>query len=287
MSGLFPHVIMMYQYLSFVLTIHHIDKNTASKMTPNLKVARKVVVLCIAIAVAIAALTTCDYATTATARRMMNVVLQTDTKRSKCMISSCGSDGVGHQLEAKLSCIATAAALAEELEYIHTPMTIAEHGVDPKPFEALVGIPAQHNNNSTRFDYQNRPRSAIGNCMTVPFESETRNEDCQKHSDSTVFVSDNCWDFFYCELEKGDPKIKKRMEEALAQVAAAYMQKNQKQPRTPNDPLSVVVHMHRGDGKRTHSGYYANLIRGLVDASTQQDDRLKIIIHTDQANATK
>jgi hypothetical protein len=50
------------------------------------------------------------------------------------LISSRGTDSVGHQLEAKISCIATvtatAATLKDELEYVHIPMySDTEHGV--------------------------------------------------------------------------------------------------------------------------------------------------------------
>jgi hypothetical protein len=53
--------------------------------------------------------------------------------------------------------------------------------------------------------------------------------------------------------------------------------------------LALVVHIRRTDsGKRKlSSAYYSHLIRQLVDASSNRDTQLSVIVHTDQARSSK
>ena len=59
--------------------------------------------------------------------------------RNECLISSFGTDGIGHQMEAKLTCIATAAAL-DGVAYVHYPLH-AGHGVTKISMWVDVGSP--------------------------------------------------------------------------------------------------------------------------------------------------
>jgi len=76
----------------------------------------------------------------------------------RCMISSQGGDGMGHQLESKLSCIAVARFLG--MEYIHNPLLGNAHGLNSTKMEDFLnlGMPYRHFNRSTK---RKEPRQTI------------------------------------------------------------------------------------------------------------------------------
>lgn len=56
----------------------------------------------------------------------------------RCAIAQRSYDGFGHQLEAKLTCIAAAHSLG--LDYVHVPFSGRAHGEDPTEAEAHMGF---------------------------------------------------------------------------------------------------------------------------------------------------
>lgn len=231
-------------------------------------------------------------------------------QQPRCLISSQGSDGLGHQLEAKLSCIATAAVLHHELEYVHTPIVSAEHGTDGTTFEQFVGIEKSltsthyavevlHLNNDTKeqkFRLQVRdPLPRVGKCRDPSwFQPEIRQEQCRNAAYSnTIFMADNCWDFFYCTLKQH--KNVTLIEEAFGRLRAGYIRQkldsdNNTSSVSELSSLKVVVHIRRTDSgrRKISSAYYSNLIRELVSASgTNGTGRLSIVVHTDQEGTSR
>ena len=59
----------------------------------------------------------------------------------KCLISQTGKDGLGHQLEGKLSCIAMASYLGHE--YVHKPFYLMAHKQNPFTMEKFFGLGTQ------------------------------------------------------------------------------------------------------------------------------------------------
>ena len=135
--------------------------------------------------------------------------------RERCLISAYGADGVGHQMEAKLSCMATAASL--NLTYVHIPMDKAEHGVNALAMERFFGLGTAVTNldyavlfnNTTMQNVKREPLPWVGKCLSTSwFDASIRQSACsQVHSATTkgvsmlpVFTADNCWDYFWCQL---------------------------------------------------------------------------------------
>jgi len=156
-------------------------------------------------------------------------------------ISSAGSDGVGHQMEAKLSCLVTAAAL--DMTYIHQPLHDLEHGTDPHAMEALFGLsrlvlsstgtssnagdggdddhllPKMRMYNETTMQRVCRkPLPWVGRCdeaswfddkLEVGTTTLEEPDDCHKDNSTTinapplsVCTHDNCWDFLWCHVDE-------------------------------------------------------------------------------------
>jgi hypothetical protein len=227
---------------------------------------------------------------------------QQSKKKNRCLISSKGSDGIGHQLESKISCIATAAALEHDLEYVHSPMASAEHGTNGTSFETFIGIQQSLPNvkvlDEQQFQIQQRePLPWVGKCREPSwFQPEIRQAQCQNASATTVFVADNCWDYFYCALKR-DENVTVPMEHAFVRLRAGYMGIRRESNAVTTSSiteqatriLTLVVHIRRTDSgrRKLSSSYYSHLIRQLVDASPNGDMQLSVIVHTDQAKSSK
>ena len=105
--------------------------------------------------------------------------------RRQCLISARGSDGIGHQLEAKISCIATAAALADlGVQYVHFPLANAEHGVKSHELAVIEDI-----FNLTRFGSldpatlqvaKREPLPWVGHCDERSWFDDIKNKTCSK-----------------------------------------------------------------------------------------------------------
>lgn len=210
-------------------------------------------------------------------------------QQPQCRISSRGSDGVGHQLEAKLSCIATAAAL-DDLQYVHSPMTSAEHATNPFEFEDFLGLQKSYQGLEAVHDAvlvdgnplirERSPLPRVGTCREASwFNADRRIPQCRNATPGTVFLADNCWDFFYCSLKRGDNVTE--MQKVLDVLSKGYATRHHGFSR-----LTAVVHIRRADSrKRQSSGtFYTRLIQELVDAA---DQHLQVIVHTDEKNPSR
>jgi hypothetical protein len=222
------------------------------------------------------------------------------TTQNYCLISSWGSDGIGHQLEAKISCIATAAVL-DDLRYVHSSMNQSEHGTNSIDFEDFVGLQHSFSNMKPSIIHdgppQNNmvlvPRKPLPNCGECRgarswFDADIRKRECQNASSgAVVFSADNCWDFFYCQLKKADNATIATLETAVLQVLNKGYRERHKNPFPDHHQLlTVVVHIRRGDSRRRKMGsaFYSNVISQLMDAA---GGNLRIVIHTDAQGATR
>tara|TARA_B110001452_G_scaffold152919_1_gene127240 strand:- start:149 stop:1267 length:1119 start_codon:yes stop_codon:yes gene_type:complete len=204
----------------------------------------------------------------------------------------------GHQLDAKLSCVAVAAALG--LDYVHVPFrsTSTKPGKptvywdDAKPLEGFYAFdqlyPVWRSGMRSRSRFPTSPAwwpfntgnfnsDLNGACSAAHFDQswfrlvEKGEQTCCKEY---VYSSDNCWDYFNCHADW--PGIWDRVAPRLRAHYNAVAKPDplwhtgwpttfaeaagQSGPRT-----NVVLHYRRGDVRflRLPKEYYANAIRSL------------------------
>mmetsp|Transcript_19427 Transcript_19427/g.42239 ORF Transcript_19427/g.42239 Transcript_19427/m.42239 type:complete len:392 (-) Transcript_19427:450-1625(-) len=221
-----------------------------------------------------------------------------------CVISSYGHDGIGHQMEAKLSCIAVAEVM-DNMVYAHRPMDVAQHGSNATASEMFFGIQRALSSlssavlfNKKTMNVQPRnPLPYIGQCHKASwFDEHIRIPACYKSSklnETVVFTSDNCWDYFYCELKRNPKRIKTLWQTKIAPSLKEALQDSPLLRQLTKDSLlhpsiigheklRVVAHVRRGDaGGR---GVPANLFRALINKliiAWGEGKPLDIVIHTD------
>lgn len=207
----------------------------------------------------------------------------------KCMISSRGSDGFGHQFHAKLSCMAVAETLG--MKYIHTPFKNAEHGEAGSSFNDYLGLDKIFPvlKSITNVSEQIRePVPRMGDCeeSTPSWFRDLANGRRQcAHDGKSVYTADNCWDFFYCHsvswADQWYNKVQPRVREAFLESSKAYSVDMEK--RGPNDKR-VVLHIRRGDipKQRTlQNEYYHNVIDMLKEEFEKDGNHVTFHMETD------
>jgi hypothetical protein len=139
-----------------------------------------------------------------------NLSVAFPTKKD-CFISSYSNDGIGHQMEAKISCLATALILNRKdatqgrWTYIHQPVNESQHGQDPAVMEELFGFSKIMSN---IYDPESMELSTRELAAWPPKPDEMIrifNALCPRDNATTkksiVLTADNCWDFFYSQNE--------------------------------------------------------------------------------------
>lgn len=148
-----------------------------------------------------------------------------------CLITASGTDGVGHRMEAAITCIAVAAE--QNMTYVHTPLVAIEHGEHAAVMERFFGFSKHYptvgelgltintiigatsstiiSPNTTGTDTAARARAAlvvarkplprIGSCRESRWYG-TGAKACRRDRSSTVHTADNCFDQFWCETRK-------------------------------------------------------------------------------------
>ena len=166
---------------------------------------------------------------------------------SRCMISSQGVDGIGHQTEAKFSCIASAIFL--NMTYIHIPFNKSVgHGIKEKELlrlEDFLGL-------SNFFPVFNSENMTIGPREPLPdvYKCQERNwfensihKDCT--SDTTVYTGDNCWDHFWCHItdhiDEWNHQVKPLLRRAYFSSPKPIL------PEFDVADINIAVHVRRGD----------------------------------------
>jgi len=226
-------------------------------------------------------------------------------------ISCYGKDGIGHQMEAKLSCLAVAAML--NWTYVHRPVEKLEHNQSPPKMEALFGmsdsIPAlaarqlhalPYNRTTMRNKARN-PLPWVGHCneeswfdrqQQIQRDGTNTNDNnyCPKEDDGKigVYSNDNCWDFFWCHVDQLPAVWKTDMvptlrSAVLQSLAVSSIPRNR-------EILRVALHMRMGDsGSRSANvNWCQHVLQQLIRATQQQPaiKSLELTIHSDASHKT-
>ncbi|CAE8660146.1 unnamed protein product, partial [Polarella glacialis] len=178
----------------------------------------------------------------------------------RCRITARGADGLGHQMEAKLTCMAVAAALG--FEYIHVPLHHLDHKANATEIEEFLnlGAPYEHYSNWRGDDPILKKRDApnVGRCKEPGWirRVELGTETC-KADGKTLYWHDNCWDRFYCYgfAESGF------LYNLVPQFQRLYFAKPKPEPNwlegmPGNWGAKVVMHIRGGDGAQISTDFY-------------------------------
>lgn len=221
-----------------------------------------------------------------------------DCTPGRCRIAtSLSSDGFGHQLDAKFSCVAAAAVLG--LQYVHTPFLKPQSPKpwdDPSQFEDVVRFSEafprwQPGQKMVRRRPGASPWWPMGNqvpgfllaklCQAEYASTwfgrvEQKNISCCRE---VVYHNDNCFDFFNCHGSWP----------ALWHMAAPALRRLYKPPVMPRPPWAsgsqsrdVVLHVRRGDVSPRlflSAEYYSRaigMLRAEVTNSSQPPPRFRI-----------
>jgi len=200
----------------------------------------------------------------------------------ECYISCSGADGVGHQMESKISCLATATAL--NITYVHQPMHNADHGEAADAMDKLFGMTQAMSQfpNAVLYDrttHQILPRKYHEWCTNS-----------QRHDNIVnVLSSDNCWEYFWGEMETIMPFWKNHVVPVLRKsfLSEAYNSTALKVQKGRN-ALHVTAHVRRGDAGERMADlmWYQHVILSIVEAARTMSriSRVVVTIHTDASS---
>ena len=218
-------------------------------------------------------------------------------KKHDCYISSFSVDGIGHQMEAKISCLATALVLnqnratAGTWTYMHQPVTILEHDEDPQAMEDLFGFSKVVTDifNADTMDTVHRDNFA---CRKRPDDMiKDFNKICPKSKRTSqkavVFNSDSCWDFIYCQNKPLPDEWHSNVVPLLRRTilsGPSYVNSNGQHsdtfvPQKTQRILSrcfIVVHIRLGDAyhRRMKSEWIQSVWKNLLDAKDTMNQRM-------------
>jgi len=117
----------------------------------------------------------------------------------KCMLSQHGTDGFGHQLFAKISCMAVAEDLG--MKYVHTPFDMMEHNESGSSYNDYMGMDKVYPNLESipnAVEITRAPTPFIGDCESSSFFKRlARGQQQCAHDGVSVYTGDNCWDHFF------------------------------------------------------------------------------------------
>jgi hypothetical protein len=215
-----------------------------------------------------------------------------EVTKSGCHISSYGKDGVGHQMEAKISCLVTASAL--NWTYVHQPMREAEHGTDSVAMENLFGVSQAlpflpnavlYDNSTMRLTDRKQRGRCKKNTWFDTFNQTSCDEDATNKDSKVaipVYSSDNCWDYFWCNLDSFPSQWWETMLPALRDSFLRGLS-GHKSTDNHDGKLLVVMHMRMGDArKRKADKEWCKLVlRNLLDAASLNDEQVQVNVHSD------
>ena len=215
----------------------------------------------------------------------------------KCLITQSGVDGIGHQIEGKLSCMAMASFVG--LEYVHKPFITMQHVKDWKKmaafFEKFFGFGTQFrslNRTAGRMKEFRKNVPWVGHCKEVGWmrKVELGQVQCEK-DDYHVTSMDNCWDRMYCHgyMESG------HFYKLVPYLHRAYFSTPKPDPNWTQGfsgqmwGPKVAVHIRQGDSKyQLKLSWYAVQIEELRKRFRKQDASHPPLfrVQTDAANPT-
>ena len=178
-------------------------------------------------------------------------------QNEKCMITTKSTDGFGHQVEGKLTCL-----LLEQLEpsivYVHSKMYQFAHGVSKYNKEDFFnfsgisivldnlkskyvdrGIEFQRLNRTDRLKVYHVPEGHAGMNRDEWLKKVAKGEEkCDSH---TVYELDNCWAVSY------RPPYVERLPTARNDLRTAYFNAPKPDVRLVPHVYNVALHVRRGD----------------------------------------
>jgi hypothetical protein len=190
---------------------------------------------------------------------------------TRCVVSSRGTDGLGHQLESRYSCMTVALELG--FEYRHS----AFEG-PAAPFESFfrLGELAPPVGNLTQLPREPLPH--VGRCHRagwLALAAVGKQPPCEADA---VYVADNCFDRLWCQtlrttrgralwFDRVLPQLRSRLPAALLHA--------------PNSVHTVVVHIRRGDaGARILADAVFLGAMRLVRARLGTNSTMRFLVHT-------
>ena len=203
------------------------------------------------------------------------------------------------KIQAKLSCIAVAAASRGQLSYAHRPMDAAQHGANASKAEDFFGVGhavpklpyAVAYNAGTMMTRERSPLPFLGVCHeTSWFDGGIRGPACEKAASGSeerrvVFQADNCFDEFYCGVignDQGGAAATWRNKVLPVLRGALFRTIDNRTLVSSQHPgiLLVTAHARRGDAKTrgARGAHLQSVIRGLGRA---WNGRVNVTIHTD------
>jgi hypothetical protein len=218
-------------------------------------------------------------------------------KKKRCMISARSGDGIGHQIDGKLSCIAVAIELG--YEYIHYPIGGADHihnGAAMETFLNLGNCFRKFDKDTMRLESTKR-WPWVGPCddKSSWFNRAYKNQsaDCTLEDDPTIlYIGDNCWDQFWCRTIPQNSKL--WYDKVLPIVQTSYYSTPKPDNHYVSTDINVAVHIRRGDApdRALDDEYYVKAMlliqhryRDMLSSSSSSSNTkktgLKFWIHTD------
>lgn len=181
---------------------------------------------------------------------------------ARCKIAAFSGDGIGHQLESKLSCIGVAAIL--NFEYVHMSFPESTHYDNKTYMDEFMGLRTIYPPYQEEMKKEKRETPWVGHCNEVGWlrAVELGKKTC---ASDTVYFSDNCWDRFYCNglMESGAwyklvPEIQKAYythPKPDAEWHAGFAD--------PPLGLHVAVHIRRDDGASNDLNLFVQAMNDL------------------------
>mmetsp|Transcript_9006 Transcript_9006/g.24962 ORF Transcript_9006/g.24962 Transcript_9006/m.24962 type:complete len:457 (+) Transcript_9006:91-1461(+) len=227
----------------------------------------------------------------------MPIARETDIVPLNCHhhITCSGTDGIGHQMEAKFSCLATALALNHT--YVHLPVRNLEHGENAVLMENVFGMASAISllpdtvavsYDSERMDLVRRkPLPKVDRCHKISWfdlngKKKTECSDVKKKT--SVYTADNCWDYFWCHVDSWSglwrevsSRLRKRVWRRAGHLSRLVKKRN---------TIHVVMHVRLGDVDhiRLQSFEWAvGVVKQLCTAAlaTSAVEELHLVLHSD------
>ena len=197
-----------------------------------------------------------------------------------CFLSSYegnAATGLGHRLEATLTCIAVARHLAPDVEYVVTPLGRSHaHHLKPQVFNDFFGL-TRHSFRTlapplVAVDMQKLgrplPPLAAGKCTAPSWTMDlgTDSSICRStdsRNGMSVYSGDHCWDKFWCQVARPPASA---WYAVLPELRAAYYAApiGKPPPRArASSTIVVAIHYRSVKRRRLSNSFYTEMINAL------------------------
>jgi len=188
-----------------------------------------------------------------------------EQKRSKgrghppCLVSQISNDGVGHQFEGKISCIAAIPFMpSDNYEYFHIKLGKTQHYVSTVIFEEfmnLVNCPCVKRIGEifapTKKDWPPATTTANLTLKHVPLIHDFMAKFPYHCRENSVLYVDNCWDKFYNRAVRDPNFFHSWYQELQPQLLSSFLSSPRRDdPLFRKETLNVVVHVRKGDAQK-------------------------------------